>query len=163
MDRRDRVLRLIRDAFRDVQLGDGITLHEATALDNYASPAERQAARRHDTAEHWQDVPDDHIAQHDAVFSYLGVKGHVFYAPAYMSWLLRTGYDTESNSAATAQQAFHPWGVLDTGSYRKHHDVYTPAQCRAIAHFLLYVYEVLDGEGHSLAKEPLDKYWRQYL
>jgi len=163
MDRRNIVLQLIHDAFRDVRLDDGITLHEATAMDNYASPAERQAARRLDTAERWQDVPDEHIARHDAVFSYLGLKGHAFYAPAYMSWLLRTGYDTESNSTATAQQAFHPRGVLDQGSYRKHHDVYTPAQCHAIAHFLLYVYEVLDEEGLSLVKEPLDKYWRQYL
>lgn len=163
MDRRDRILQLIHEAFGDVQLGDGVTLHEATAIDEYASPAERRAARRLDTAERWQDVPDEHIARNDAVFSYLGIKGHVFYAPAYMCWLLRTGYATDSNSTAAAQQAFHPWGVLHEGIYRKHHDVYTPAQCRAIAQYLLYVYEVLDEEGCSLVKEPLDRYWSQYL
>ena len=163
MDRRDRVLKLIHDAFKDVQLGDGVTLHEATAIDNYASLAERQAARRLDTARRWQDVPDEHIARHYSVFSFLDVKGHVFYAPAYMCWLLRTGYDTESNSTEAAQQAFHPWGVFDGIEYRKPHEIYTPEQCRAVAHYLLYVYEVLDEEGCSLVKEPLDQYWRQHL
>ena len=108
-------------------------------------------------------MPDEHIAGHDAVFSYLGVKGHLFYAPAYMCWLLRHGYDTDSNSTAAAQQAFHPQGILDGGIYRQPDSIYTRAQCHAIAHYLLYVYEVLDEEGLSLVKEPLDRYWSQFL
>ncbi|MCE4554794.1 DUF6714 family protein [Roseateles cellulosilyticus] len=162
-ERRDRLLQMIHEAFADVRLGGGVTLHEATAIDDHASPAERQAARRLDAAERWQDVPDEHIERNSSVFSFLDVEGHRFYAPAYMCWLLRTGHDTASNSTEAAQQAFHPWGVLDGASYRKPHDIYTPAQCRAIAHYLLYVYEVLDEEGCSLVKESLDRYWRQYL
>ncbi|WP_457390887.1 DUF6714 family protein [Roseateles sp. P5_E1] len=163
MDRRDRVLKQIHEAFRDVRLGDGVTLHEAIAIDDGATDAERQAARRMDTAQHWQDVPDAHIARHEAVFSFLDVKGYVFYAPAYMCWLLRAGYHTQWNSAAEAQMAFHQRGRPDRDGWHKPHEMFSPAQCRAIAQYMLYVYEVLDEEGFSYVKEPLDKYWSQYL
>lgn len=163
MDRRDRVLKQIHEAFRDVKLGDGVTLHEAIAIDDGATEAERQIARRLDTAQRWQDVPDDQIARHEAVFSFLDVKGYVFYAPAYMCWLLRGGYDTDWNSAAEAQMAFHPSGRFDRGHQYKPHEIFSAAQCRAIAQYMLYVYEVLDEEGFSYVKGPLDKYWSQYL
>ena len=163
MDRRDRLLQLIHEAFGDVRLGDGVTLHEATAIDDDATPAQRQAARQLDTAKRWQDVPDEHIARNYSVFSFLDVKGHVFYAPAYMCWLLRTGYDTDSNSIDAARSAFDPWGKHENGRHLKPHDMFSPAQCQAIAQYLLYVYEVFDEEGWSQVKEPLDRYWSQYL
>ncbi len=163
MDRLDRVLKQIYEAFRDVRLGDGVTLHEAIAIDDGATLTERQVARRLDTAQRWEDVPEEHIARHEAVFSFLDVKGHVFYAPAYMCWLLRAGYNTEWNAAAEAQMAFPPQGKHDCGRWHKPHEMFSPAQCQAIAQYMLYVYEVLDEEGFSYVKEPLDKYWSQYL
>ena len=163
MDRKARLLDQIHEAFGSVQLGDGVTLHEATAIDDYATPAQRQAARQLDTARRWQDVPDEHIAKHCSVFSFLDVKGHVFYTPAYMCWLLRTGYDTPSNSTEAAHAALNPWGKHEGGRQLKPHDMFSPAQCQAIAQYLLYIYEVLDEEGLSSVKEPLDRYWSQYL
>ncbi|PTT78607.1 hypothetical protein DBR42_23150 [Pelomonas sp. HMWF004] len=163
MDRKARLLQQIHEAFRDVQLGDGVTLHETVAIDDGLPSQERQSARRLDTAVRWQDVPDDHIARHSAAFSFLDTRGHIFYAPAYMCWLLRTGDNTESNSVSSARLAFDPWGKVEGGKRLKPHDMYSLAQCRAIAQYLLYVYEVLDEEGMSQVKQPLDTYWSQYL
>ncbi|KQV60042.1 hypothetical protein ASC95_00750 [Pelomonas sp. Root1217] len=163
MNRRDRVLQQIHEAFRDVRLGDGVTLHEALAIDDGASATERQAARRLDTAQHWQDVPDEHLGRHEAVLSFLDLTGYVFYAPAYMCWLLRTGHATEWNSAAEAQLAFPAQGRRDSDRWLQPHEIFSPSQCQAIAMYLLYVYEVLDKEGFSHAKEPLDKYWSRFL
>jgi hypothetical protein len=164
MDRKAHLLEQIHEAFGDVQLRGGVTLHEATAIDDYASDEGRQAARQLDSAQRWQDVPDEHIARHYSVFSFLDVKGHVFYAPAYMCWLLRTGYDTPSNSVDAALFAFDSWGKHERGTHYKPEDMFSPAQCRVIAQYLLYVYEVLDEKSCcSLAKEPLDNYWSKYL
>lgn len=164
MDRQAALLQQIHEAFDGVGRDDGITLHEATAIDNYACASARQAARNLDKESRWQDVPDQHIAQNDSVFSFLDIKGHVYYAPAYMSWLIRTGYDTQSNSVESAQSAFNPWGKVEAGRRHKPHDMFSQRQCQAIAAYLLYVHEVLDqGAGCSTAKPFLDQYWDRYL
>lgn len=158
------LLSLIQQAFADVTRGDGISLHEATAIDDYASEAERRIARAKDVDTHWSQVPDEHIARHDTVFSFLDIKGHVYYAPAFMSWLVRTGYGTPSNSVDSAQYAFNPWGKHEGGARRLPHDMFTAEQCACIAQYLLYIDEVLDeGSACSTAREYLDSYWRRFL
>lgn len=146
----------IEVAFAGVSRLGGISLHEATAIDDYAMPEQRTAARQRDTESRWQDVPDEHIAQNYSVFSFLDDIGRAYYAPAYMSWLVRTGYATQSNSIdgiLFALNPCHEWG-----------HILTAAQCKAVAGFLAYVYEVLDEKSElSEAKESLDLYWGQYL
>lgn len=158
------LLGLIDKAFAEVTRGEGISLHEAVALDNHASEPERLAARRQDVDAHWRDVPDADIAANDAVFSFLDLKGHVYYAPAYMAWFIRTGYDTDSNSVEAAQRAFNPWGKTEGGRRYRPHEMFSPEQCACIAQYLRYVDEVLDGtSGGSTAREYLDAYWAQFL
>ena len=82
----------IRNAFSGVTLGDGITLHEATAIDDYASEAARKAARLKDADTHWSEVPDEHIAANYSVFSFFDIKGHIYYA------LKRPGFRGGSNT-----------------------------------------------------------------
>lgn len=156
MERKTALLAEIEAAFAGVSRAGGISLHEATAIDNYALPEQREAARLRDQDSRWQDVPDEHIAKNDSVFSFLDDIGRAYYAPAYMSWLVRGGYDTQSNSIDGILFAFNPchqWA-----------HILTTAQCKAVAEFLAYVYEVLDEKNQlSEAKEHLDHYWRQYL
>lgn len=155
-NRQKALLAKIEAAFAGVSREGGITLHEATAIDDYAMPEQRSAARLRDQERRWQDVPDGHIARHYSVFSFLDDVGRAYYAPAYMSWLVRTGYGTQSNSIdgiLFALNPCHEWG-----------HILTPAQCRAVAEFLTYVHEVLDeGSELSDAKAYLDHYWGQYL
>jgi len=109
-------------------------------------------------------VPDADIAANDAVFSILDLKGHVYYAPTYMVWFIRTGYDTDSNSVEAAQRAFNPWGKTEGGRRYRPHEMFSPEQCACIAQYLHYVDEVLDGtSGGSTAREYLDAYWAQFL
>lgn len=158
------LLRQIENAFARTLRGDGVSLHEAEAIDDHASDAERRAARLKDGDTHWREVPDEDIARHSAVFSFLDLRGHVYYAPAYMCWLLRTGYDTPSNSVESAQFAFDPWGKYEAGHHYKPAEMFTPEQCACIAHYLNYVYTVLDEESCcSTAKDYLDAYWSRFL
>ena len=128
----------------------------ARARSYYARPGPRKAARLLDQETRWQAVPDEHIARHYSVFSFLDDIGRAYYAPAYMSWLVRTGYSTQSSSIDGILFALNP-------CHQWTH-ILTRAQCKAVAEFLAYVYEVLDEEsGLSEAKEYLDQHWRQYL
>ena len=161
---KENLLRQIQTAFANTNRGDGVTLHEATAIDDYAQDDARAVARLKDTDTHWNEVPDAHIASNSSVFSFLDIKGHVYYAPAYMSWLIRTGYNTPSNSVESAQFAFDPWGKVEGSHRHRPHEMFSPEQCACIAQYLLYVYQVLDGESCcSTAKEYLDAYWHKFL
>lgn len=161
---KEQLLIQIQRAFGKVTRSDGISLHEATAIDDYASDAIRKAARLKDVDTHWSEVPDEHIAANYSVFSFLDIKGHVYYAPAYMSWLVRTGYDTQSNSVECAQYAFDPRGKYEGNRRYTPDEMFTPEQCACIAQYLLYIYEVLDGDSCcSTAKEYLDSYWSKFL
>jgi len=48
----------IECAFGDVQRGNGITLHQARALDDYRNEQEQAEARKSDTDTRWQHIPD---------------------------------------------------------------------------------------------------------
>ena len=48
-------------AFDGVSREDGTTLHEAEAIDGYASEEEQLRARQLDTDTRWQDVPPQEI------------------------------------------------------------------------------------------------------
>lgn len=164
LERKEQLLKQIRLAFSAVERGDAISLHEASAIDDYASEPERKSARLKDIDRHWTEVPDEHISENHSVFSFLDIKGHLYYAPAYMSWLIRTGYDTSSNSAESAQFAFDPWGKVEGGHHYRPHEIFTETQCKCIAQYLAYIYEVLDEESCcSTAKEYLDAYWEKFL
>ena len=161
---KEHLLSQIQSAFSNVTRDGGISLHEATAIDNYALEPERKTARLKDIDSHWTCVPDEHIATNDTVFSFLDIKGHVYYAPAYMSWLLRTGYDTQSNSVECAQYAFNPWGKYEGNHHYSPQEMFTPEQCACIAQYLLYIYEVLDEKSScSTAKEYLESFWSKFL
>lgn len=161
---KEQLVRQIQRAFASVTRSNGISLHEAAAIDDYASDAIRKAARLKDVDTHWSEVPDEHIAANDSVFSFLDIKGHVYYAPAYMLWLLRAGYDTPSNSVEGAQSAFNPWGKYEGNRRYRPNEMFTPEQCTCIAQYLLYIYEVLDDDSCcSTAKEYLDSYWSRFL
>lgn len=161
---KESLLRQIQTAFANIDREGAVSLHEATAIDDYASAEVRSAARLKDTDLHWSEVPDEHIASNSSVFSFLDIKGHVYYAPAFMSWLIRTGYSTPSNSVESAQFAFDPWGKIEGGHRYRPHEMFSPEQCACIAQYLLYVYQVLDVEsGCSTAKEFLDGYWHRFL
>ncbi|MDR7335732.1 GNAT family N-acetyltransferase [Roseateles asaccharophilus] len=165
MDRRQAVLDQIHAAFDGVQRGDGTSLRESQVIDDHGSHEERQAARALDTDTRWQDVPDDLIAKHYSAFSFVDLAGHVYYAPAYMSWLVRTGYDTPSNSTESAVYAFDPRGRYDgQHQLRAPNEMFTPAQCEAIATYLSYVADVLDGNSCcSDARQYLEDYWWRFL
>lgn len=79
---------LIDSAFETVVRGNGTTLHEAVAKDDYLSEEEVLAARKEDTELHWRDVPSEHLANHPEFLTYLDFEGLRYYLPAVMIFAL---------------------------------------------------------------------------
>lgn len=104
--RRDALIAEITAAFDGVEREDGITLHEAEALDDRLSDAEQRAARALDTDERWQDVPDKDIAWCCSALSFLDAKGFRYYFPAFMIYALKH-WDDPEDSGSILSSCFH--------------------------------------------------------
>src|ERR1700722_6040975 len=77
------LLDAIESAFRGIELGDGVSLHETIVLDNYGTPEERQAAREPDEKHDWRKLADD-PELHDIC----GLEGLGFFAAGGMPFPL---------------------------------------------------------------------------
>nr|WP_232334251.1 DUF6714 family protein [Leptospira interrogans] len=89
---------LIDSAFKTVVRGNGTTLHEAVAKDDYLSAEEILAARKKDTELHWRDVPSEHLADHPEFLIYLDFEGLRYYLPAVMMFALNCSHSTDNPS-----------------------------------------------------------------
>uniref|UniRef100_B8HL10 Cysteine-rich CPCC domain-containing protein n=1 Tax=Cyanothece sp. (strain PCC 7425 / ATCC 29141) TaxID=395961 RepID=B8HL10_CYAP4 len=76
----------INNAFKDVTLEEGVSLHQARAIDYYDDP---QKARQIDSHIPWQEIPDAWIERFHNVFYFMDAKGIRFAIPAYMIWCLK--------------------------------------------------------------------------
>ena len=136
----------IISAFDGVAREDGVTLHEAMALDNYGGPEERRKARAQDTESRWQDVPDEDIRSSDAVLNFLDPKGFRYYIPAFLVWYL-TYLDNEdpdfwSNNFDSVDFQLEAGRTGDIDDhYLSKFTFLTPTQSKAIAHFLVFLAE----------------------
>jgi hypothetical protein len=88
---RQAALRAVAAAFAAVRLGDGVSLHETVVIDDGGDAAERQAARRRDPEERWQEVTAATLARVPSALSFLDARGLRFYLPAYMTASLEAG------------------------------------------------------------------------
>ncbi len=129
------VIAEISSAFADVTLSDGITLHQARAIDDYESKADQIAVRVNDLEQRWQELPDDKLCSFDDVFNFLDEKGWVFYIPAYMIWVLRH-LDDEFDSPHAGLEYMAIYSII----FRDERSaLLTPGQGRAVCRFLCYL------------------------
>jgi hypothetical protein len=78
----DEIIDEINRAFDGVTREGGVSFHEADVIDNYGSKQERTKARKLDTDECWQDVPEKDI-ENDCILSFLDPIGFRYYMAAY--------------------------------------------------------------------------------
>jgi hypothetical protein len=161
---------LVEEAFAGVTRGDGISLHEAIAMDDYATPETRAAARAQDHDTDWHDVPNNVLSAHCEVFSYLDPAGYRYYLPAAM--LLCLSAETRARST-TPQRTY--WSLLPCVAPRdfgkglgKDFDNeafisrcgFTHAQVCAIYRFLCFM-ATEGNEGVDEEQLPAMRKWRE--
>lgn len=120
----------IAAAFNDVTLEDGVSLHEARALDDYEDPVQ---ARQIDSHIRWQEIPDAWIEKFHDVFSFMDAKGFRHAIPAYMIWCLKHNKnDTNSFASTVNSLGFHDYP-------RKRSSCLNAVQEEVVSEFLKFV------------------------
>jgi hypothetical protein len=142
-ERLNKLIAEITTAFDGISRDDGITLHEAKAIDDWKPFEELLAARQLDTEQRWQDVPDEDLLASDSPLPFFDAKGFCYYLPAFMLCGLKD-WENDSN------------GILHSCVYNLLHEPqkslrqsepdsivakygFTNAQCKAIVSFLRFV------------------------
>lgn len=77
------LIRLIREAFQGVTLGDGIGLWEAQAIDDYAE-SDRPRLREQDEKLDWSKIEFDTLIRCDSSLSFFDADGMRFHLPAFL-------------------------------------------------------------------------------
>ncbi|GAB4217392.1 MAG: hypothetical protein OHK0012_21740 [Synechococcales cyanobacterium] len=102
---RAELIKKITAAFKDIVLEDGVSLHEARALDDYEDPMQ---ARQVDCRMPWQEIPADWIEKFHDVFAFMDIKGFRYAIPAYMIWCLKENkHDTDSFASTVSSLKSH--------------------------------------------------------
>lgn len=142
-ERLNKLIAEITAAFDGVSREDGITLHEAKAIDDWKPSEELQAARQLDTEQRWQDVPDEDLLASDSPLPFFDAKGFRYYLPAFMLCGLK---DWENDSSGILHSCVYNLLHESQKSLRKSEPAsiaaeygFTEAQCKAIANFLRFV------------------------
>lgn len=162
-EKAEKIIAAISQAFGTVLLGQGISFHEANAIDDYASDEERKKARTLDTETHWWELPPDKLERFNLVLIYTDAEGFRFYIPAYMTLALRT-YQSTSLSIDAAISSLFPV----TSLHSKHYELLDDNQRKCIVQFLWFMATETNDHWYDKlnvynATRGLEDLWYPYL
>jgi hypothetical protein len=160
MDSIEDIVRAIEAAFAGVRRGQ-ITLHEAEAMDGYASAAERQEARARDPEQDWRDVPAAAIDECPTALCFFDPVSWRFYLPAFMRLGLQRLKDPHNGAMdetiyTLAKGSAPPSAVAHA---LERFRTLNRAQAEAVQRFLKLASEHDDHCDAEAAKDALERYW----
>ena len=154
----------IHAAFRGVSRGE-ITIHEAEVIDSYGTTKERAAARRLDTDQCWEEIPDKHIEECSTALSHFDPQSWRYYLPRYMEWTLLHFKTTKSISSDHTIYSLlltsDDRSINDYLRARYHH--LTIEQSQTVTHFLQFMAREDEHADAIAAAEALHKFWNKFL
>jgi hypothetical protein len=86
---RESLIQEIERAFNGIDLGGGIGIHQAMALDDCVGSRALEKAKRKDDWTDWRDIPDELMEFGEAALCFMDAKGLLFALPAYMRYCIR--------------------------------------------------------------------------
>ena len=156
----DKVVELITDAFRGVTRKDGVSLHQASVLDEFGTKEEFAEAKKLDVDESWLDVPIG-LLEKLQVFPHLDKVGFRYYLPAYMVWMIQNCKSSRSFSKDALIYALIRRS-LDDPMVEKY-EFLDVSQKRAVAIFLKFCESECAGfVDAKAAVDALHSYWREW-
>ena len=157
----ERVIAIIRQAFADVKLEGGVSLHLARLLDDYCDDVvEKEKAACEDQDISWEEISADKLAHYSDTFAFFDSKAFRYYVPAFMIASLRDSkfddffiYNLDCKD--------HP------ADYGKRWDILTDAQKTAIYEYLVCrsQWEEMDAGAAAAADTAADAiahYWQRF-
>lgn len=83
-DEENRIADLIRVAFRDVRLGNGVGLMQGQGLDDYENAATQARYRARDEKDDWSKIPAEELNRCHSSLSFFDAEGMRFHLPAFL-------------------------------------------------------------------------------
>ena len=83
-DEEVRVAALIKNAFRDVTLGNGVGLLQGQGIDDYADKRTLAEFRSRDEKEDWSQIPVEALTRCHSSLSFFDAEGMRFHLPAFL-------------------------------------------------------------------------------
>jgi hypothetical protein len=156
------VIAAIHEAFRGVTRG-AISLHVAEVLDECGSEEEQATARKLDTEDRWEDVPDQHIEECIAALAFVDPESWRYYIPRYMERSLRNFRTSDSIVSDFTIYTFAGSNVPELREYSlQRYRVLTPDQSRAVYLFLRYMAAHGERADSHVANDAIREYWRAF-
>ena len=164
------LIRDIETAFRDVELGNGLTRHEAMAFEgtDYCTAEERARVRARDPETRWQDIPDSSLEECLDRWA-CDEEGFRFHLPAYMRWYVRHPHRLPPGNGGMLFLQLTILGHKPKARSRDEQsfDQFTLEQKRVIARFLEFM--ALENSGSPqegqlayLAQQAWQSYWFKF-
>lgn len=154
------IIAAIHAAFRGVSRGQ-ITMHEAEVIDEYGSEDERIDARKLDTDQEWEEIPEEHVEECTTALCHVDPESWRYYIPRYMEWSLRHFRTNDSVVSDFTIYTFDPSStdpVLTEYSMERYR-LLSADQSRVLCRFLRYMAQNGDHADDVVANEAIRKYW----
>jgi hypothetical protein len=162
-EKAEKIIAAISQAFGKVLRGQGISLHEADALDSYASADRVEQARLLDTDIHWWEIAPEQLERFNGVLIYTNAEGFRYYIPAYMTVALRT-WQSGSLAVEAAVSSLFPL----TPNASERYALLDEKQKKCVARFLWFMATETDDRWTDKLKvynatRALEELWYPYL
>ncbi len=157
---KEKLIAKINNAFSNVLREDGVTLHEAMAIDDRLGDREIYLSRQKDTDKNWQDVDLTTLENFDSALSSLDVKGFRYYIPCYMIASILEYIDYQAPCFHLIY--FHPDSLRKSKPERfieKYN--FSIQQAEAIANYMQYLLD-LDLYSFNAIEVEKMKEWKKY-
>lgn len=160
---KDFVLRMIREAFDGVELGDGVSMHETQVLDDYGINKERKDARAKDPPTDWRVLLQNEdfkkiMSAGWGGMSFLDAEGFRFHLPAAMTLAIE-----QPGLELVGSLIFH---LTQTDAYGvKKYSALDRVQKRCVKHVLKFLRHnsggCLTDAYHNDIDNALEAYWKR--
>ncbi|MDY6781637.1 MAG: DUF6714 family protein [Cyanobacteriota bacterium] len=148
----------IQNAFRDVKLGNGISLNMTEYYDSYGYYTDFAEKAKYDEREDWSLISDSTLEEFTVTFAFTDIAGFRFYLPAYMTWTIK---NHRANNSIVGDYTIY---ALDTEHYLFKEvgfiSAFSSEQMACIIDFLDYCIQNDRSCDGLVAKENLAKIYQ---
>jgi hypothetical protein len=135
---KEELLTVIKTAFKNVRLADGIGLWQGQGIDDYADLNTIAELRKKDEKMNWDNIPYKDLAACSSSLSFFDAKGMRFHLPKFMIFDLFADEIYEKEQNYSPDVLFTLGYNLDEEYQKNRFSLFNKEQTQAIIHFLEY-------------------------
>jgi hypothetical protein len=161
------IIDLIKAAFKDVHLKDGIGLWQAQAIDDYADEKTIETYKLKDEKLDWQKISYQDMVQCYSSLSFFDAKGMRFCLPAFMVFDVIGFIKNDGEKLIAPDVIFTLWHKFNEPYQQERFSLFNKTQVKCMIQFLQYklvetktVYEKYALENYKYSKDGTDN--REY-